>query len=141
MTQSISNDSILKTDSISVQSSRKTTQKDSDEFASILEDVQNKTNEAEQTLLGEADNSKEKQDHDALVKEFQNISSGISVCGKCGAIFMGQGVQICSKCGHDMKEDKTTETESSSNTDQNSVSTKESIGQTSDLTGTATSKN
>jgi hypothetical protein len=54
---------------------------------------------------------------------------------------MGQGVQICSKCGHDMKEDKTTETESSSNTDQNSVSAKESIEQTSDLTGTAPSKN
>lgn len=140
MTQSISNDSILETSSVSVRSSQKTTQKDSDEFASIFEEVQNKTDEAKQTLLGGVDNSKEKQESDALVKEFQSISSGISVCGKCGAIFMGKGVQICSKCGHDMKEDKTTETNSSSNTDQNSISKTEAVGQTSDLIQTAGSK-
>ncbi len=66
-----------------------------------------------QSASGSTEEKKSTDSSEDLAKAFQKISSGITVCSKCGSIYSGQGMTICTKCGNDMTKDKTEENKSS----------------------------
>lgn len=38
----------------------------------------------------------------ALAKELKEAAEGVTVCKKCGSIFMGKTIAVCTKCANDL---------------------------------------
>ena len=66
------------------------------EFENVLEQTSSTSTE-------EVSTKQEEKTSEELSAQLNKMTSGMSVCSKCGAIFMGQGVSVCSNCSSDME--------------------------------------
>ncbi len=73
-------------------------------FCAILDDL--KEDAEALNAMPTEENSEKEDKSDALWAEFKTQTTGFSVCGKCGAMFMGQGVTVCSKCGSEITQNQ-----------------------------------
>jgi DNA-directed RNA polymerase subunit M/transcription elongation factor TFIIS len=96
-------------------------------FSAILDDV--KEDSEALSAVPTEENSEKEDKSEALWAEFKTQTTGFSVCGKCGAMFMGQGVAVCAKCGSDMKENDKNEVEAKNNKNTQTEATSEAVSE------------
>jgi len=95
----------------------------SDNFSNILE--QASTISADQNASGGTS--------EASADKLKEMTSELTICEKCCAIYMGKSVTICSKCGNDIsKQDQDNQQTTESNYNQKNIA--EGTQQTNNLT-------
>ena len=105
---------------INTKNSSRLTDKDCGNFSTDLEAAQSKLEansispEGASGIKNETPSSGED-----LIKEFKSACMGISICGKCAAMYRGTGIAKCAKCGNDMKKEneKSQKTSTTDNAD------------------------
>jgi len=65
--------------------------------------------------ISETPKSDEEAKSEALAKELKEAASGVTVCKKCGSIFMGKTIAICTKCQNDLAAQRKEEADASQN--------------------------
>lgn len=93
MVQAITDNCIQKTVGIG-SCINKTPSQNNEDFNSIL----NEKTSADETSKEEKKTDKASE----LIKELKKMASTTTICGNCGAIYMGDSATVCVKCGNDM---------------------------------------
>lgn len=68
-------------------------------FGNILDSVSNQSVSKENASTEKTD---EEKTSESLASQLKKMTSGMTVCTKCGSMFMGEAVAVCAKCGSDI---------------------------------------
>ena len=106
--------------SASINNAAQKTKLTSSDFSNILKEAL----PTEEVNTGSDTTESKDTTEETPAEKLKAATSGYSICGSCGATFMGASVSICTRCGSDMTSDeiKNSTTEESSNTIESSTS-------------------